>query len=164
MILADREELLELKQIPTPEQPQAIVMVTVKDGQGRRQGIGVADGYGTKGKYQPGELLDAAAQNALEKAKNGYGQTDSPQKTPQPTPRNTRKEQIQQNKKAWTHNQEAGSISEGQLSTLRQMATERNQSLENLSQDIYGVVPEQLSSEQAQTFFQQWGKRRSKSR
>lgn len=148
-----REEILDIKQIPEPDRQQAVVVATVRDENGSRQGIGAVINDGET-PFDPQFLLDKATRLALQRARGNSqeAQPHSVSTAPEapkaaPSSVNTKKEYAREHKTA------PGSITPKQLSTLDKMAQERNRNLADVTNSQFGMQPDQISSQQADSLF-----------
>lgn len=149
-----REECLDIKQIPEPDRQQAVVVATVRDENGSRQGIGAAINHNGETPFDPQVLIDQATRLALQRAR-GNTQAAQPQSVispheatkAAPSSVNTKKEYARE------HNTASRSITPKQLSTLDKMAQERNQNLAEITNSQFGLQPDEISSQQANTLF-----------
>lgn len=154
MTMTIMEESYDLKQIPSPDTRQAVVIATFRDATGTRQGIGAAAHCGQSDKYDPQTLIDKAICQAKERARCSGAPCSNPTmstdiSSPQPSVRPPAKEGERKHRTA------PGSASDKQLRLLNEMASEKNRELPSLSQSKFGVSPHQLSSKQANDLIQE---------
>lgn len=149
------EELLEIKQLPDPDNPQAIVVVTTKENEIVRQGIGAAIKAPDQ-MYDPQALIDQASARARERAKGVQSVFTGEQvisRSHSEAPRQNGEVRFATGQTR-EHNPQAGSISEKQLAALGKMSRERSLSLDTLAQNKFGVRPEKMSSREANELMQ----------
>lgn len=144
------EENLDIKQIPEPDNQQAVVIATIKDENGTRQGIGAVCNHSRDIPFDPQVLLDKATRQALDRVRqvntiNLAISDTAHQEQHRPTPASEPKHKEYTRK----HNTTPGSVSDKQLSLLWNMAQERNQNLAAITDEQFGSEPKRLSSEQA---------------
>lgn len=146
--------LLDIKQIPEPEKPQAVVIATIRNSHGEKQGIGAAVNNKRDAAYDPQALIDMATDQAISQAYSfGKAERQVPaQKRPKDTPQ-TANTSATSNKNKFTHKTQPGTISDKQFTMLEKMAQERNQSFADMSEQMFNAKPADLSSQQAQDLY-----------
>ena len=155
--IMDKEQatiVIDLKQMPVPEQPQAVVIATLENGMKKSQGIGAAAITGRDAAYDPQALIDKAIEQAISRAYSlGYPkEATSVQKLTGVIIQAESASAIRNSSK-FKHKSEPGSISDKQFTMLERMAQERNQSFEDMAKQMFNAKPAELSSQQAQAIF-----------
>lgn len=159
MDLSFNEKHLDIRQVPEADNPQAVVITTIRDKTGVRQGIGAARHDSSDKTFDPQALIDEATTRAISRATDN--QENLCEQAPS-SPCDAAKSSSSSTNSGYTgkHRTKPGSATENQLRALETMATERNQNLDDVTKQKYGMRPEEMSSQQADSLFKHFKARK----